>query len=73
MSHTFKGLMSNERMWIGGFDGPQEGIWAWTGAIFTWSYTNWNTGYIIISTFKETYNLVKKQLVILKKSNNEIV
>jgi hypothetical protein len=60
--------MSNERMWIGGFDGPLEDTWAWSGAIFTWSYTNWNTGFMITS-FKETYNLLKNLTVI---PNNEI-
>ncbi|XP_034329440.2 SCO-spondin isoform X1 [Magallana gigas] len=38
------GLLRGESVWMGGFDGPTEGSWAWSGGVFTWSYTNWKSG-----------------------------
>ncbi|XP_048748271.1 coadhesin-like [Ostrea edulis] len=38
------GLLNGNDIWMGGFDGPKEGSWAWSGGVFSWSYTNWSTG-----------------------------
>ncbi|XP_056005158.1 coadhesin-like [Ostrea edulis] len=37
------GLMGGDDIWMGGFDGPHEGSWAWSGGVFSWSYTNWDS------------------------------
>ncbi|XP_052703574.1 A disintegrin and metalloproteinase with thrombospondin motifs adt-1-like [Crassostrea angulata] len=38
------GLLQGKSVWMGGFDGTTEGSWAWSGGVFTWSYTNWKAG-----------------------------
>lgn len=32
-------------MWTGGFDGPQNGEWAWAGTTLPWNYQYWDGGY----------------------------
>ena len=39
---SISGLLQGESIWMGGFDGPKEGSWAWSGGVFSFSYTNWS-------------------------------
>nr|XP_022339845.1 semaphorin-5B-like [Crassostrea virginica] len=39
-----RGIAAGNHIWMGGFDGPKEGSWAWSGGVFSFSYTNWNSG-----------------------------
>nr|XP_022339841.1 semaphorin-5B-like isoform X4 [Crassostrea virginica] len=39
-----RGIARGNHIWMGGFDGPKEGSWAWSGGVFSFSYTNWSPG-----------------------------
>nr|XP_034327587.1 uncharacterized protein LOC105328884 [Crassostrea gigas] len=38
------GLYNSDHLWVGGFDGPRNKVWAWAGTTLPWNYQYWDQG-----------------------------